>query len=80
MKIYTNIVTVQCEAGKKLDITTKSLRSLVTQLERGELKASLGASKLTADQQRIRELERDILKIDGVLRKSVVKDDKCKIP
>ena len=80
MKIYTNIVTVQCEAGRKLDITTKSLRSLVTQLERGELKASLGASKLTADQQRIRELERDILKIDGVLRKSVVKDDKCKIP
>ena len=80
MKIYTNIVTVQCKAGRKLDITTKSLRSLVTQLERGELKASLGASKLTADQQRIRELERDILKIDGVLRKSVVKDDKCKIP
>ena len=80
MKIYTNIVTIQCEAGRKLDITTKSLRSLVTQLERGELKASLGASKLTADQQRIRELERDILKIDGVLRKSVVKDDKCKIP
>ena len=79
MKIYTNIVTVQCEAGRKLDITTKSLRSLVTQLERGELKASLGASKLTADQQRIRELERDILKIDGVLRKSVVKEDKCKI-
>ena len=78
MKIYTNIVTVQCEAGRKLDITTKSLRSLVTQLERGELKASLGASKLTADQQRIRELERDILKIACVLRKSVVKEDKCK--
>jgi transposase-like protein len=80
VKIYTNIVTVQCEAGRKLDITTKSLRTWVTQLEHGKLKASLGASKLTADQQRIRELERDILKIDGVLRKSVVKEDKCKMP
>ncbi len=80
MKICTNIVTVQCEAGRKLYITTKSLRTWVTQLEHGELKASLGASKLTADQQRIRELERDILKIDGVLRKSVVKEDKCNIP
>jgi|GEM_PF-6200471 len=30
------------------------------QQERGKLKGSLGASKLTADQQRIRELEREL--------------------
>ncbi len=30
------------------------------QQEQGKLKASLGASKLTADQQRIRELEREL--------------------
>ncbi len=30
------------------------------QQERGKLKSSLGASKLTADQQRIRELEREL--------------------
>jgi len=33
---------------------------LKDQLERGKLKASLGVSKLTADQQRIRELEREL--------------------
>ena len=30
------------------------------QQERGKLKGSLGVSKLTADQQRIRELEREL--------------------
>jgi transposase len=30
------------------------------QQERGKLKSSLGASKLTVDQQRIRELEREL--------------------
>jgi transposase len=48
------------EAGRKLDIATKSLRTWMEQQERGELRASLGASKLTADQQRIRELEREL--------------------
>ena len=32
----------------------------MAQAERGELKATLGAAKLTADQQRIRELEREL--------------------
>ena len=41
-------------------MTTKSQRTWKAQLERGELKASLGAGKLTADQQRIRELEREL--------------------
>ena len=30
------------------------------QQERGKLKSSIGASKLTVDQQRIRELEREL--------------------
>jgi transposase len=48
------------EACKKLDIATKSLRTWMKQEQAGELKASLGAGKLTADQIRIRELEREL--------------------
>ena len=47
-------------AGRKLDVDPKSIRSWITESERGELKATLGATKLTADQQRIRELEREL--------------------
>ena len=48
------------EASRKLDVATKSLRTWMDQQERGTLKSSLGASKLTVDQQRIRELEREL--------------------
>jgi len=44
----------------KLDIATKSLRTGMDQMEHGKFKASLGVSKLTADQQRIHELEREL--------------------
>ena len=62
------------EACKKLDtrwpkaIATKSLRTWMKQEQAGELKASLGASKLNAAQLRIRALERElsIAKTDGV--------------
>ena len=62
------------EASRKLDtrwhkaIASKSLRTWMKQEQSGELKASLGANKLTADQLRIRELERElsIAKTDGV--------------
>ena len=62
------------EACNKLDtgwpraIATKSLRTWMKQEQAGELKASLGAGKLSADQIRIRELERElsIAKTDGV--------------
>ena len=47
-------------AGRQLDVDPKSIRSWIAQSERGELKTTLGASKLTADQQRIRELEREL--------------------
>ena len=46
------------EASTKLDIASKSLRTWMKQEQAGELKASLGADKLSADQRRIRELER----------------------
>ena len=42
------------EASRKLDVASKSLRTWIKQEQSGELKASLGASKLTADQLRIR--------------------------
>ena len=48
------------EASKKLDIASKSLRTWMKQEQSGELKASLGANKLTTDQLRIRELEREL--------------------
>ena len=43
-----------------LHVDAKSICSWILEFERGELKASLGATKLTADQQRIRELEREL--------------------
>ena len=62
------------EASKKLDtgwpkaIASRSLRTWMKQEQSGELKASLGANKLTTDQLRIRELERErsIAKTDRV--------------
>ena len=56
------------EASRKLDVASKSLRTWIKQEQSGDLKASLGANKLSADQLRIRELERElsIAKTDGV--------------
>jgi transposase len=48
------------EASKKLDIATKLLRTWIYQQERGKLKARLGSSKFTGNQQRIRALEREL--------------------
>ena len=48
------------EASRKLDVASKSLRTWIKQEQSGDLKASLGANKLTADQLRIRELEREL--------------------
>jgi len=38
-------------AGRQLDVAPKSIRSWIVVSERSERKATLGASKLTADQQ-----------------------------
>jgi transposase len=48
------------EVGRKLDISTKSLRTWIAQHAEGTLKASLGADKLSVEQLRIRELEREL--------------------
>ncbi len=60
IKLVTEHGLTQAEAARKLDIATKSLREWKEQHERGALKASLGISKLTVEQQRIRELEREL--------------------
>ncbi len=46
-------------AARQLDIDTKSLHLWIRQAKAGELKPSRPA-KLTAEQQRIRELEREL--------------------
>lgn len=58
IKLVTEQHVNVAAAGRQLDVDPKSIRSWIAESERGELKATLGASKLTADQQRIRELER----------------------
>ncbi len=60
LKLVTEHGLTHAEAARKLDLATKSLREWQEQHERGELKACLGISKLTVDQQRIRELEREL--------------------
>ena len=60
IKLITQQGLTIAEAGRKLDVATKSLRTWMEQQERGKLRSSLGASKLTPDQQRIRELEREL--------------------
>ncbi len=60
IKLVTEQGLTMAEASRKLDIDSKSLRTWKNQQEQGKLKASLGASKLTAEQQRIRELEREL--------------------
>ena len=60
VKLATEQNLTHAEVSRKLDIGTKSLRTWIDQQSRGTLKASLGADKLTPDQMRIRELEREL--------------------
>ena len=60
IKLITQQGLTIAEVGRKLDVASKSLRTWMEQQERGKLRASLGASKFTPDQQRIRELEREL--------------------
>lgn len=48
------------EISRNLDIAPKSLRTWLSQYDAGSLKGSLGVGKLTPEQLRIRELERDL--------------------
>lgn len=60
IKLVTEQHLNAAQAGRKLDIDPKSIRLWIAQSKRGELAGSLGAAKLTVDQQRIRELEREL--------------------
>jgi len=60
IKLITEQKLTPAEASRKLDVSTKSLRTWINQQMQGTLKASLGADKLTPDQLRIRELEREL--------------------
>ena len=48
------------EVSRNLDIAPKSLKTWVALYDAGTLKASIGVAKLTPDQLRIRELEREL--------------------
>ena len=75
IKLVTEQGLTLAEVSRKLDVATKSLRTWIDQQQRGELRSSLGASKLTVDQQRIRELERElaIAKMErDILKKATV--------
>ena len=48
------------EVARNLDIDPKSLKFWVKLYDAGALKGSLGVTKLTPDQLRIRELEREL--------------------
>ena len=60
IKLITEQKLTPAEVSRKLDVATKSLRTWIDQQALGTLKASLGADKLPPDQQRIRELEREL--------------------
>ena len=48
------------EVSLNLDIAPKSLKAWVTLYDAGSLKGSIGVARLTPDQLRIRELEREL--------------------
>ena len=81
IKLVTEQHINPAAAGLQLDIDPKSIRAWIAQAERGELKATLGASNFTADQQRIRELKRElaIAKMErDILKKATVRStDGC---
>ena len=48
------------EVSRNLDIVPKSLKTWLVLYDAGTFKASIGVAKLTPDQLRIRELEREL--------------------
>ena len=48
------------EVSRNLDIVPKSLKTWLALYDAGTFKASIGVAKLTPDQLRIRELEREL--------------------
>ena len=60
VKLATEQNLTHAKVSRKLDISTKSLRTWIAHQSQGTLKTSLGAGQLTAEQLRIRELEREL--------------------
>ena len=50
----------RAEVSRNLEISPKSLKAWMLLYEAGTLKGTLGVTKLTPDQLRIRELEREL--------------------
>ena len=48
------------EVARKLDVAPKSLKTWITLHQQGALTGSLGVAKLSAEQRRIRALEREL--------------------
>lgn len=48
------------EVSRNLEVAPKSLKTWLSQYDTGSLKGSLGFDKITPDQLRIRELEREL--------------------
>lgn len=60
VKLVTDQGLTQGEAARRLGISLKSLNHWVGQAKAGQLKGSPGADKLTPEQRRIKELEREL--------------------
>ena len=60
VKLVTEQGVRKSEVARRLDVSLKSLDDWIKQSKAGVLKGSLGVGKLTAEQQRIRELEREL--------------------
>jgi transposase len=60
VKLVTEQGLTQGEAARRLGISGKSLNKWVGQAKVGQLKGSPGADKLSFEQRRIKELEREL--------------------
>jgi len=60
VKLVTEQGLRQGDAARRLGISPKSLSRWVNEFQAGKLKGSPGADKLTPEQRRIKELEREL--------------------
>lgn len=60
VKLVTDQRLTQGEAARRLGLSVKSLNKWVAQAKAGQLTGSPGADRLTPEQRRIKELEREL--------------------
>lgn len=60
VKLVTDQGLIQDEAARRLGVSLKSLNLCVEQARAGQLKGSPGVDKLSPEQRRIKELEREL--------------------